>query len=64
MLSFQYAQPAGQLHTVFYADKTSITDLLYAWPESVLPASVGVVFSTLGDEDPGVFGEIVSERQP
>jgi spore germination protein YaaH len=60
---FSYEDPAGDTEEVWFDDAKSTVLTLAAWPTTVLPAGVGVVFYDLGAEDPGVWNAI-EEAKP
>jgi len=55
---FSYSEPHGSGGEVWFDDATSTVLTLAAWPTTVLPAGVGVVFYDLGAEDPGVWNAL------
>ncbi len=60
---FSYTTELGSTSEVWFDDAQSTVLLLAAWPATVLPAGVGVVFYGLGSEDPGVWSA-VAEATP
>jgi hypothetical protein len=60
---FSYQDPDGGTEEVWFDDAKSTVLTLAAWPTTVLPAGVGVVFYDLGAEDPGVW-KAIEEAKP
>ena len=54
-LHFAYRDPSNNDHVVWFEDSASILQALRDLPTSTLPATVGVVLFSLGDEDPNLW---------
>jgi hypothetical protein len=59
---FEYASAAGDAEEVWFDDAQSTELTLAAWPSTVLPAGVGVVFYGLGSEDPTLWSALVEAK--
>ena len=57
-LHFSYKDASGDEHEVWYEDSASILQGLRELPLTSLPQSVGVVYFSLGGEDPDVFADL------
>lgn len=57
-LHFTYRDSSNNDHEVWYEDSASVLQALRDLPTATLPATVGVVLFSLGDEDPDLWSDL------